>query len=57
MTTLEQIGFAATVALGLTIGIALLNTWVIPTQDGVTFGIGPHGYHIAYEQLEGENHD
>jgi len=57
MTTLEQISFAAIIALGLTLGIALLNTWIIPTQDGVTFGIGSYGYHIDYSELKGLNHD
>ena len=57
MRTSEQVKIAATVALGLTVGLVLLNTWVIPTQDGVTFGIGQQGYFIAYEQLEGENHE
>ncbi len=50
---MSQIKIAATIALGLTIGIAILNTWVIPTQDGVTFGIGEFGYYINYSELRG----
>ena len=57
MNNVEQVLFSATVALGLTVGIALLNTWFIPTQDGVTFGIGSYGYHIDYSELKGLNHD
>ena len=48
MTTINQIKVAATIALGLTLGIALLNTWVYPTHDGLTIGVGSYGYHIAY---------
>ena len=57
MNNIEQVLFSATVALGLTIGLALLNVWFVPTQDGVTIGIGPHGYHISYNELSGDNHD
>ena len=43
--------------LGLSIGMALLNAWFVPTQDGLTIGLGQYGYHISYEELEGENHE
>jgi len=53
MTILEQIKIAATIALGLTLGIALLNTWVYPTNDGLTIGVGSYGYHIEFNKEKG----
>lgn len=45
---MKHITLATIISTVATIGLLLLNTWVYPTQDGVTFGVGSYGYHISF---------